>query len=432
MKKLRFLSTLATLFIMVIFTVQAAPKKIVFWHSMGGNLQKSVEKIVKDYNSSQDKYEIEAIYQGSYDETLNKFRAVAGTKEAPSIVQVYEIGTQFMINSGYITPIQELMEADNYDSSKLEDFILNYYRVDGKLYSMPFNSSSAIMIYNKDAFKKAGLNPNKGPQSFSELKKVAKKLTESKETKYGFAMLMHGWFFEQMMANSKEYYANKNNGRDGIPTKVNFNNKAGKEIFSMLRDMYKEGTAESFGRSWSDIRNAFISKQVGIYLDSSSGLRDIIDNADFEVGVSFLPGPNKEFYGALIGGASLWVSNSVSKDEQKGAWDFLKFAASPSEQAYWANSTGYYPINKDAYKEASLIENNKKYPQMTIATAQIQKSVKSKYTQGALLGTFPEIRQKVVIALEENYEGKKSIDKILKQLESDCNKIIKRYNMLNN
>ena len=101
--------------------------EINFWHAMSGAGQEALDSIVSDFNSSQDKYTVNAEFQGSYEESLTKLRSVGGTKDAPAITQVFEVGTKFMIDSGYIEPMQSFIDKDNYDLSQLEENILNYY-----------------------------------------------------------------------------------------------------------------------------------------------------------------------------------------------------------------------------------------------------------------------------------------------------------------
>ena len=133
---------------------------------MGGTGQEALDDIVEDFNKSQDKIQVNAEYQGTYDESLTKFNTVAGTDSAPTMIQTFEIGTMSMINSGNIEPIQEFIDADGYDMSGLEENIINYYSLDGKFYSMPFNSSTPVMYYNKDAFKAAGLRSRNSSSNF--------------------------------------------------------------------------------------------------------------------------------------------------------------------------------------------------------------------------------------------------------------------------
>ena len=133
---------------------------------MSGVPQETLNGIVEEYNNSQDEVQVNAEFQGTYEESLPKFHSVGGTEDAPTMIQVQEIGTMSMINSGNIEPIQKFIDAENYDMSGLEENIINYYKVDDQFYSMPFNSSTPVMYYNKDAFKAAGLDPEKAPETF--------------------------------------------------------------------------------------------------------------------------------------------------------------------------------------------------------------------------------------------------------------------------
>jgi len=137
----------------------AGPVKITWWHSMTGANAEAIDKLAADFNASQSDIEVKAIFQGTYDESLNKLKASMGSEDGPDIVQVYEIGSRFMVDSGYISPIQQFIDTDSYDLSQLEPHITSYYSMDGKLNGMPFNTSNPILYYNKDAFKKAGLDP---------------------------------------------------------------------------------------------------------------------------------------------------------------------------------------------------------------------------------------------------------------------------------
>ncbi|MDY0393825.1 extracellular solute-binding protein [Virgibacillus halophilus] len=130
-------------------------EEITFWHAMSGDNGKALENIVDKFNKQSDDVHVKAIYQGSYDDSLSKLRAVGGSKEAPALVQVFEIGTKYMSGSGFITPMQEFIDKEKFDTSHLESNILSYYTLDDKLYSMPFNTSNAVMFYNKDKFKKS-------------------------------------------------------------------------------------------------------------------------------------------------------------------------------------------------------------------------------------------------------------------------------------
>ena len=378
---------------------------IEFWHAMSGSGQESLDAIVNSFNESQDKYEVKAEFQGSYEESLTKLRSVGGTKDAPAITQVFEVGTKYMIDSGHIEPMQSFIDKDNYDLSQLEENILNYYKVDGELYSMPFNSSTPVMIYNKDAFKEAGLDPEKAPETFSEVIDAAAKLKT--DDMYGFSMLTYGWFFEQLVATQGGLYVNEDNGRSGDATEALFNGPEGLNVFNFLDTMNKAGTFGNFGTNWDDIRAAFSTGKVAMYMDSSAGVAGAIANAPFEVGVAYIPHADEvERNGVVIGGASLWMSKGIAEAEQQAAWEFMKYLTTPEVQAKWHLDTGYFAINPKAYEEENVKEKWDEFPQFKVTVEQLQDTVPGLATQGALISVFPESRQQIVTALEDLYQGK--------------------------
>ena len=425
------LKTLVSLLLLGASTLASAKEKIIFWHAMGGNFQPTLNKIVEEYNKSQDKIEVEALYQGSYQEALNKFKSVQGTDKAPALIQLNEISTEYMYNSGAITPMQEFVKKDNYDLTKLEDTLINYYTINGTLYSMPFNSSASILLYNKDAFKEVGLDPEKAPKSYKELAEAAKKLTKGTE-RYGFAMIMDAWFIEQLLANENTLYVNEENGRAGkSPTAVAYNGEKIKTIFNWLNDMYRDNTATSYGKEYQNTRAAFLSGKVSMYIDSSAGIQQLTELANFEIGSAYVPSENGEFTGVPIGGASLWITNSVSDEKQAAAWDFVKYAVSKESQALWASSTGYYSVNKEAYDLDLLKKDLEKTPQKLVAVNEIKDTQKTAATSGAIVGVFPELRKVMTDSMEKVYVGKEKIDKIIDKMVKESDRIVKRYNRLN-
>ncbi|GBF10448.1 ABC transporter substrate-binding protein [Tepidibacillus sp. HK-1] len=412
-------------------TTNDGKTKVVFWHSMGGLPGETLQRLVDQYNKQQDKVFVEAIFQGSYEEALTKLKTVGGTAEAPTLMQVYEIGTKYMSESGFIQPIQDLIDKDKYDLSQLEENILGYYQIDGKLYSMPFNTSNAIMFYNKDKFREANLDPENPPQTFSEIKEAAKKLTNKSKDEYGFAILIYGWFIEQLMANQGALYIDANNGRGGEPTKSLLNSPEGLRIYEWLDEMNKEGILGNYGRNWDDIRAAFQAGKVAMYLDSTANTAAAVKNSSFEVGTAFLPSPDGVSpNGVIVGGGSIWMMNSVAEAEKDAAWDFLKFLAQPSTQADWAATTGYFPITKAAYEEKVLKDTYEKYPQFLTAVKQLQNTKLTSATKGALMGVFPEARLEVETSIEKLYQGE-APQKVLDDVTNKINKLLDDYKRVN-
>ncbi|EGL15572.1 MULTISPECIES: ABC transporter substrate-binding protein [Paenibacillus] len=408
----------------------SGPKKVVFWHAMGGANTKVVDQLVADYNASQDKIKVEAIFQGSYDDLLSKLKASMGTKEGPSVVQMYEIGSRFMIDSKMVTPMQNFIDADKYDLTQLEPNITGYYTFNDKLFSMPFNTSNPVLYYNKDLFKAAGLDPEKPPATYEEFQKAAEAISKTgKATGGNFAI--YGWFMEQFFANQGAEYINNDNGRKELATQSLVNSEAGVQTLTWWKNMVDSKAMNNLGRKTDDSKKAFSAGQVGMILDSTAALKGLVDSSKgkFEVGTGFLPKPaNAKDGGVVVGGASLWIMNDRADDEQKATWDFIKFLTSPKEQAYWHINTGYFPITKKAYDEQSVKDNMKSFPQFQTAVDQLHQTKLNTATQGAVMGVFPEARQIVEGAIEEVLNNKKSPKDALDAAAKDITSKIEKYN----
>jgi sn-glycerol 3-phosphate transport system substrate-binding protein len=382
------------------------PTTVTFWHSMGGAAQEALNTIVDEYNSSQDKVKINAEYQGTYDEALTKFHTVAGTDSAPTMMQVFEIGTKSMINSGFVEPIQTLVDEDGYDMSGLEENITNYYKIDDTFYSMPFNSSTPVMYYNKDAFKAAGLDPEKAPATFEEVEEAGKAIAKANPEMKGFALQAYGWLYEQLLANQGALLMNNDNGRSETPTEIGFTEEQGKSVFNWVKKMIDDKTFANYGTNGDNMVAGFLAGDVAMFMQSSASARDVIDNAPFEVGVAFIPHPEAvERQGVVIGGASLWMMKDKSDEEKKAAWEFMKYLQTPEVQAKWHIGTGYFAINPDAYDQQVVKDAYEEMPQLKVTVEQLQSTKSSYATQGALMDMIPEGRRISETALETVYNG---------------------------
>jgi len=418
-------------------SAKAEHVNITFWHGMGGNLGVSLNKLVKDFNASQSNITVTAQFQGDYDAALNKLKSSQLSNSGPDVMQCYDIGTRYMIDSKAIVPVQNFIDKEKYDTSSLEPNLLAYYTVDKKLNSMPFNSSTPILYYNKTAFKAAGLDPNTPPKSLSEVETMAKKLVKKdatgKVTQYGYSMPIYAWFFEQFMIKQGKNYANNGNGRTEAATTVEYNkNGGGLNILNEWKKLVDSGNVGNFGRKTEDTQNAFMAGNTAMYLDSTASLSSVLAgvNGKFEVGTGFLPKVNETDKGGVsIGGASLWIMDKKDTAKQQASWEFLKFMVSAKEQAYWNANTGYFPVNKKAYDLKEVKDNLAKYPQFQTAIDQLHAS--SPASKGALLGVFPEARAATETNIETMLAGKQTPQEALDNAAKTANSAIGKYNRTN-
>ncbi len=406
--------------------------EISFWHSMGGVNGQAIDTLVKKFNSENEYgITVNAQYQGEYDDSLNKLKSAQIGNMGADLVQVYEIGSRFMIESGWIIPMQEMIDADKYDMSSIEPNLAAYYTIDDQLYSMPFNSSTPIMYYNKDMFEKAGIT--EVPDSLEAIEKAGDQLLEKGGAGEVISLGIYGWFFEQFMGKQGLDYANNGNGRTEAATAVAFDENGGAaNILTAWKSLYDKGYAPNVGKGGDAGLADFSAGKSAITLGSTASLKQILQdvNGKFEVGTAYFPKVKSSDEGGVsIGGASLWALNNEDPKKARATWEFVKFLVSAESQAYWNAQTGYFPVTTDAHEEPVFKENIEKYPQFQTAIDQLHDS-SPKYV-GALLSVFPEARATVESQIESLLNGDQDVDETVSKLAESINKSIEEYNLVN-
>ena len=405
---------------------------ISFWHSMGGVNGQAIDTLVQKFNDENEYgITVEAEYQGSYDDALNKLKSAQIGNMGADLVQVYEIGTRFMIESGWIVPMQSMVNADEYDTSVLESNLAAYYTINDMLYSMPFNSSTPLMYYNKDMFDAAGITEI--PDSLESIAQIGDKLLDSGAQEV-MSLGIYGWFFEQFIGKQGLEYANNGNGRTEAATAVAFDeNGAAANILNEWKNLYDLGYAPNVGKGGDAGLADFSAGKSAITLGSTASLKQILQDVDgkFEVGTAYFPKVKYTDEGGVsIGGASLWALDNNDPKKLRATWEFVKFLISPESQAFWNAETGYFPVNVDAHDEDVFKENIEKYPQFETAIDQLHDSA-PQYA-GALLSVFSEARAIVESEIESMLNGNETVDEAVDSMASQINDAIEEYNLVNN
>lgn len=406
--------------------------EITFWHSMGGVNGAAIDTLVEKFNE-ENEYGITVVaqYQGEYDDSLNKLKSAQIGNMGADLVQVYEIGTSFMIESGWIVPMQNMVDADGYDLTQIEENLAAYYTIDNQLYSMPFNSSTPIMYYNKDMFEAAGITEI--PSSLEEIEAIGDQLLNEGGAGEVISLSIYGWFFEQFCGKQGLDYANNGNGREETATAVAFDsNGAAENILTAWKSLYDNGYAPNVGKGGDAGLADFSAGKSAITLGSTASLKQILQdvNGKFEVGTAYFPSIKADDEGGVsIGGASLWALNNNDPKKLRATWEFVKFLVSAESQAFWNAETGYFPVTTAAHEEEVFLANIEEYPQFQTAIDQLHDSA-PEYA-GALLSVFPEARATVEAEIESMLNGK-SVDDAVTDMATSINEAIEEYNLLNN
>jgi sn-glycerol 3-phosphate transport system substrate-binding protein len=408
-----------------------AKTEIHFWHAMTGQLGDAVTELVKQFNESQSEYEVKPLRKGTYPETLTAAIAAYRQKSAPHIVQVFEVGTQTMMLSGAVLPVYQLMKEQEIKVD-WKDFIapvVGYYSKDGNLYSMPFNSSTPILYYNKDAFQKAGLDPAKPPQTWKQVEDYSKKLIATGAAKCGFSTGWPSWtMVENMHAWHDQPFATRHDGFDGLDVELLINREFGVKHIGQLAAWQKDHVY-SYGGRQGTADPKFVSGECAMYIQSSALIGGFSKGVKFNWATGQLPHWGAPYPKAtsIIGGATLWVMKGKPSVENRGTALFLKFISDTNQQMWWHVTTGYLAISNSAVKNLEVGYHFKRNPDQFTAFAELTKGKATANSQGLRLGNFVQIRDVIEGEMENIFAGKKTAKQGLDDAVAKGNDLLKEF-----
>jgi len=407
-----------------------AKTEITFWHAMTGVLGERVGEIASKFNATQGDYEVKAIYKGDYPTTLNAAIAAYRAKQPPHVVQVFEVGTQTMLSSGAVYPVYQLVK-DNGVTIDWNDFIgpvRSYYSTGGNLYSMAFNSSTPILYYNRDLFKKAGL-ADKAPATWGEVEGAAKKVVAS-GGKCGFSTAWPSWVLvENMHAWHDQPFADYDNGFAGLASTLKINGAFGVKMMELLARGSKEGWYTYNGRGPKAEAN-MSAGECGVFISSSAYIAGLTRASEGKFTWSTGSLPHMDGFpqgNSIIGGATLWVMKGAKPEEYKGAAQFFKYLASTENQAWWAGVTGYLPISNAAVKALESSGHYQKNPNQFTSIKQMTSGKTTPNSQGIRLGNFVSIRDAIEEQMENIFSGKKTPKQGLDDAVAKSSEILKEF-----
>ncbi len=396
-----------------------AATEVEWWHAMGGGLGKKVDEIAADFNASQDDYVVKPVFKGNYSETMTSAIAAFRAGKGPDIVQIFEVGTATMMSAkGAIVPVHQLMadfapkEGTAFDPNAYLSAVTGYYTdTDGKMLSMPFNSSTPVTYYNKDVLAKAGVDSL--PQTWQEMGVALKKVVDSGAASCGLTTTWPSWvMLENFSARNDVPFASQANGFAGTDTRLEFNTTAVVDHIQRLDD-WQADKRFVFGGRFDDAAPKFYSGECAMMMGSSASYAGVKESAKgFEFGVAPLPYDSDVIetpQNSIIGGASLWVLSGHSDEEYQGVAKFFQYLSKPEVQADWHQFTGYLPITTAAAeltREQGFYAEN---PGTDVAITQMTSATPTENSKGLRLGNMVQIRDVINEELEKIFSGKESV-----------------------
>lgn len=339
----------------------AAPVKVTFWHAMNGPYKAALDDIITDFNESHPEYQVEGTSQGSYSALQQKLTAAAKAKTMPTIAQTVYTSVPDFQSAGMLQQLDPYMNhgknaLTKKDRKDIYPVFMDSSKYQGHYYSMPFSKSLRVMYVNQDLLKKYHL---KQPTSWEAMQKISKKLKKhdiytvglDKSFDIEYDMLIHQLGVRQITKKGK----------------VNIDSKASLQAAHVITDMLKAGTAKTAGAD-KYFTNGFIQGKSLLYIGSSAGMTQIQQQAPKDFHWTAVPVPS--YHGKQtteVAGNDLVMLSGAKKQQQKGAWAFMKYLTSRQVTAKWAAETNYVPVRRSAVKEKVYQNYLKKNPEAKAA-----------------------------------------------------------------
>lgn len=340
--------------------------------NVGGSAAQLIGSMTEEFNAQNPGVQVEAVYTGNYDDTVTAIQTAIQGGNPPDLFVSLATQRFTMASSKMAMPLDELIAADPEGQAFVDDFIdgfmLDSY-VEGSIYSIPFQRSTMVMYYNKDAFREVGLDPEKPPVNWQEMVDYSVKLT--KDNRYGVGIALNSgsaqWAFTGfslqnctngvglMSADGKEVYFNTPENIEALQLWIDLQNK----YKSMAPGIVQ----------WTDLPTQFLAGEVAMIYHTTGNLTNIRKNATFDFGVSFLPAGRQ--WGAPTGGGNFYITNGISPERQKAAWEFIRFVCDTQRTAEWSINTGYVATRESAYETDLLKDYYASFPQALVAYEQL-------------------------------------------------------------
>lgn len=417
-------------------SVAVAQTEIQMWMGLTGSNGELLTRFGEDFNKTQDEFRVVVSFKGQYPEQRAAAIAAFRAGNPPHIMQMFDAGSGDMMQArDAIVPVSDVFRRAglNFDPAAFIAPARGYYGLpNGDLLSMPFNVSTAVLFYNKDAFRAAGLDPDTPPATWPELVAYANKIRETNSASCGFTTTWLAWIMlEQLNARHNQQIGTEGNGRAGLGTVLTVNHPLNARMIDTLAEMQKTNAFSYGGRS-NDAAAKFIGGECAMLTQSSGGLGAIARDANFEFGTAQLPyWPDVAGapFASTIGGASLWVFNQPNRsdEEYRGIARFLEFLKSDAVMTEWAKTTGFLPATNSAFEAMSQEGFFTQNPGRDVPVVQLIEGNSGEHTNGYRFGRWTEIRDVYHEEVERALQGNQSAEQALANFERRGNALLRAF-----
>lgn len=412
---------------MLAFSPVAAQTDITFLYpvQVGGPLTDVIDGYVADFHAQNPDIRVEAVFSGNYTETTTRALTAARSGTPPAVAVLLATDIFTLIEEDVIQPIDTLVSTDE-DRAWLDGFMPAYLasaQVDGHLWSVPFQRSTAVMYYNKEAFAAAGLDPEQPPRTWDEMVEMGQALTlrdaSGNVTQYGLgipsSMNAVHWLFGALVAQNGGMLSSE----DGLHTF--FDSPEVIEALQFYVDLSTEHEIHPAGiLEWGTTPNDFMQGRLAMAWHTTGNLSNIRNNATFDFGVAPYPGNPEP--ASVLGGGNLYIFSGASEEQQAAALEFVKFMTSAELLADWGVQTGYVAPRDDSWETDTLRAYVEEVPQAEVARRQIPVSKPEISTHEAA-----RVNQVLNTAIQAAIIGEQTPEQALTAAQAEADRILAIY-----
>jgi sn-glycerol 3-phosphate transport system substrate-binding protein len=392
--------------------------------AVGGPIPKLIDGMVADFEKDHPDIKVKPVYAGSYQDTIAKVLTAVKGGDAPQLAVLLSTDMYTLIDEDAVVPFDSIGTTPA-DKAWLDSFypaFMENSRTGGKTWGAPFQRSTVVMFWNKDAFKDAGLDPEQPPKTWDELAAFGQKLTKrdaaGNVTQWGVEIPSSGfpyWLFQGLTTENDVRLMN------AAGTATSFDDPKVVEALQYWVDLSHKWKVQPPGIiEWGTTPQDFFERKTAIMWTTTGNLTNVRNNAKFPFGVAMLPAKGRP--GTPTGGGNFYVFKKASPAEQAAALTFIKWMTAPERAAQWGIGTGYVAVTPAAWETPTMQTYLKDFPPAGVARDQLKYAV-------AELSTHDN--QRVTKALNDGLQaaltGSKTPADAMKAAQAEAERILKPY-----
>lgn len=398
------------------------PITLQFYYPVGvaGPLAQAIDGYVAEFNAAHDDIQVEPIFTGNYVENMARTQAGILSGQPPDVAILLSTDLYTLVDMDGVIPLDDYIASENgLDIADFFDAFMSNSVSAGQVWGIPWQRSTPILYYNKDAFAEVGLDPESPPATWDELVDFGKQLVVrdgDNVTRWGVEIPTSFWIYANFAIQAGQHIGSV----EDDPCGVYLNTPEAIEALAFLRSLQVEhGIMPDGVNQWGVAPADFIAGATAMIYHSTGSLSSLLNDVPFELGTGFMPG-GPAGYGANVGGGNFYIMADIGQERQDAAWTFINWMVRPEQIGQWGIDSGYVAPRNAAWETDPLMSYAAEVPQASTARMQLEYAVKE--FPATLAG--PEMAVITTQAAEAVYTGQSTPEEALQMAQERSDELL--------